>query len=55
MTDGLRRRRVAILATDGMEQVESEQPRQAVEDAGATATLVSLEQFAEGRHPAAGS
>jgi protease I len=42
MTDELRGRKVAILATDGMEQVEYEQPRQAVEDAGATATLVSL-------------
>ena len=36
-------RRVAILATDGVEQVELTGPRKAVEDAGATVTLVSLE------------
>jgi protease I len=30
-------RQVAILAADGVEQVELEQPRQAVEDAGASA------------------
>jgi protease I len=42
MTDELRGRRVAILATDGVEQVEYEQPRQAVEQAGARATLVSV-------------
>jgi protease I len=35
-------RRVAILATDGVEQVELVQPRQALESAGATVTLVSL-------------
>jgi protease I len=44
MAEQLRGRRVAILATDGMEQVEYEQPRQALEDAGATVTLVSLEE-----------
>jgi protease I len=42
MTDELRGRRVAILATDGVEQVEYEQPRRAVEQAGARATLVSV-------------
>jgi protease I len=34
---------IAILATDGVEQVELEQPRQAVEQAGATVELVSIE------------
>lgn len=34
---------VAILATDGVEQVELEQPRQAVEQAGARTELISLE------------
>ena len=43
MTDELRGKRIAILATDGVEQVELEQPRQAVEDAGARADLLSLE------------
>src|SRR5699024_3752890 len=38
----LSNRRVAILATDGAEQVEIEQPRRAVEQAGARVTLVSL-------------
>ena len=36
-------RRVAILATDGVEQVELVEPRRAVEEAGATVTLLSLE------------
>lgn len=36
-------KRIAILATDGVEQVELVQPRAAVEDAGATTTLLSLE------------
>ncbi len=35
-------KRVAILATDGVEQVELVQPRAAVEDTGATAELLSL-------------
>ena len=34
--------RVAILATDGVERVELEQPRQALDDAGATTVLLSL-------------
>jgi protease I len=42
MADELRGRRVAILATDGVEQVEYEQPRQAVEQAGAQVTLLSI-------------
>ncbi|GAA4552216.1 type 1 glutamine amidotransferase domain-containing protein [Amycolatopsis samaneae] len=43
MTTALRGRRVAILATTGVEQVELERPRDAVLAAGATADLVSLE------------
>ena len=36
-------RTVAILAADGVERVELEQPRRALDDAGATTVLVSLE------------
>ena len=36
-------RRVAILATDGVEEVELTQPRDAVTEAGATAQVVSLD------------
>jgi protease I len=43
MADELRDRTIAILATDGVEQVELEQPRQAVQDAGAQTTLLSLD------------
>src|SRR4051812_36317800 len=42
MSDVLRDCRVAILATDGVERVELEQPRQAVEDAGAQVELLSI-------------
>ncbi len=35
-------RRVAILAADGVERVELERPRQALEDAGAHAEVVSI-------------
>ncbi|WP_063060762.1 type 1 glutamine amidotransferase domain-containing protein [Nocardia sienata] len=35
-------RRVAVLAADGVEQVELVQPRSAVEDAGASTVLLSL-------------
>jgi protease I len=42
MSDALSDRRVAILATDGVERVELEQPRQAVEDAGARVELLSI-------------
>ena len=35
-------KRVAILAADGVERVELEQPRSAVEDAGASTTLLSI-------------
>jgi len=37
-------RRVAILAADGVERVELEKPRQALEDAGARTVLVSISQ-----------
>jgi deglycase len=40
-TDRLNGKRVAILATDGVEQVELTEPRKALEDAGSTAQLVS--------------
>jgi protease I len=43
MTNALQGRRIAILAADGVEQVELEQPRQAVLDEGATVELVSLD------------
>jgi protease I len=36
-------KKIAILATDGVEQVELTEPRKALEDAGATTELVSLE------------
>jgi protease I len=42
MADELNGRRVAILATDGVERVELEQPRQALDEAGARTTLVSI-------------
>ena len=43
MSDVLRDRRVAILAADGVERVELEQPRQAVQDAGAQVELLSIQ------------
>ena len=43
MADELRDLKVAILATDGVEQVELEQPREAVQDAGAQTDLLSIE------------
>ena len=42
MTGELNGRRVAILATDGVERVELEQPRQALDAAGAQTTLLSI-------------
>src|SRR3954449_3447859 len=42
MSDALNNRRVAILAADGVERVELEQPRQAVEGAGAQVELLSI-------------
>ncbi len=43
MSDELKGQKIAILAADGVEQVEFEQPRSAVEQAGATTELLSLE------------
>jgi protease I len=43
MANELNGKKVAILAADGVEQVELEQPRDAVQDAGATTELVSLD------------
>ena len=43
MADSLKGKKVAIIATDGVEQVELEKPRKAVQDAGAQAELLSLE------------
>ncbi|MBY4036914.1 type 1 glutamine amidotransferase [Rhodococcus fascians] len=42
MADELHGTRVAILAADGVERVELEQPRQALLDAGASTELLSL-------------
>lgn len=42
MSGELEGRRIAILAADGVEHVELEQPRQAVEDAGADTELLSI-------------
>ena len=44
MANELQGKRVAILATDMFEQVELVEPRKALEDAGATVELVSLEE-----------
>lgn len=43
MTQQLKRKVVAILAADGVEQVELTQPREAVEQVGARTELVSLQ------------
>jgi protease I len=42
MANDLSGRTIAILATDGVEQVELEKPRQAVQDAGARTELLSI-------------
>lgn len=42
MATSIRGKRVAFLATDGVEEVEYTQPRQAVEQAGGTAELISI-------------
>ena len=42
MADELKGRRVAILAADGVERVELEQPRQSLDGAGARTELLSL-------------
>jgi protease I len=42
LTTSIKGKRVAFLATDGVEEVEYTQPREAVEAAGGTAELVSI-------------
>ncbi|MFL5859856.1 MAG: type 1 glutamine amidotransferase domain-containing protein [Solirubrobacteraceae bacterium] len=44
MADELKGKKIAIIATDGVEQVELTEPREAVQDAGADAELLSLEE-----------
>jgi protease I len=41
MNVSLKGKKIAILATDGVEQVELEQPRKALDDAGATTHLIA--------------
>jgi protease I len=41
MADSLNGKKIAIIATDGVEQVELEKPRQAVKDAGGETELLS--------------
>ncbi len=43
MAQELNGKKVAVIATDGVEQVELTEPRKAVENAGATTELLSLE------------
>src|SRR5579875_1193720 len=43
MADELKGKKIAIIATDGVEQVELVEPRKAVEAAGATVELLSLD------------
>lgn len=42
MADELQGKKVAILAADGVERVELEQPREAVQNAGAQTELLSI-------------
>ena len=44
MANELEGKKIAIIATDGVEQVELEEPRKAVEEAGAETELISLEE-----------
>ncbi|MES2180109.1 MAG: type 1 glutamine amidotransferase domain-containing protein [Gemmatimonadota bacterium] len=44
MESGLKGRRVAILATDGVEQIEFEDPRRALDAAGAVTHLISQKE-----------
>jgi len=44
MANELEGKKIAFIATDGVEQVELEDPRQALEDAGAETELISLEE-----------
>ena len=43
MADELKGKKIAIAAADGVEQVELEKPRAAVEEAGAETELLSIE------------
>ena len=43
MSESLKNKKIAIIATNGVEQVELTEPRKAVEAAGATVELLSLE------------
>jgi protease I len=43
MADELKGKKIAILAADGVEQVEYERPKAAVEEAGATTELLSID------------
>ena len=43
MADSLNGKRIALIATDGVEQVELVEPRKAVEAAGATTELLSIQ------------
>jgi protease I len=43
MPESLNQKKIAIIATDGVEQVELEKPREAVQQAGAATELLSLE------------
>ena len=43
MADELKGKKIAIIATDGVEQVELTEPRKAFEDAGAQTELLSLQ------------
>ncbi len=42
MSEQLKGKRIAMIATDGVEQVELERPREAAREAGATVELLSL-------------
>ncbi|HEY2321205.1 MAG TPA: type 1 glutamine amidotransferase domain-containing protein [Solirubrobacteraceae bacterium] len=44
MADELKGKKIAIIATDGVEQVELTEPRKAVENAGGETELLSLEE-----------
>jgi protease I len=44
MADELKGKKIAIIATDGVEQVELTEPRSAVENAGGETELLSLEE-----------
>ena len=44
MADELQGKRIAILAATGVEQVELEKPREAVESAGAETEVLSIEE-----------